>query len=197
MGRVDHLRAGEHPTSSRLSATVPERRRELAAWMEEVREEAVDVDRRGAAPRPLIHKLRMPGRVPRSLPEVKQYFIEMGKVRDRYRTRARRSTPNRRKRVNRKVQARAMERDGRRNCCDYARPEARPASRDLVLFQSASDCERLAEGDTVDGQLAVGRREAKASCSTLFDDFADALQAQASTARRPRQPARHRWSRVA
>ena len=35
-------------------------------------------------PVPLIHKLWIPGRGPRSLPEVKQYFIEMGKVRDRH-----------------------------------------------------------------------------------------------------------------
>lgn len=122
-----------------LSATVPNVV-EFARWIEEVRDVPVEVIVEEERPVPLIHKIWIPGRGPRSLPEVKQHYIEMGKMRDRRaggRGKRRQSG-----RVNRKAQARAMERAGD-DLLDYlTQRELLPA---IYFCFSRRDCARLAD----------------------------------------------------
>ena len=66
-----------------LSATVPNVA-DFAAWIHEVRDIPVDVIIETERPVPLIHKTWIPGRGPRALPEVKKYYMEVGRLADRH-----------------------------------------------------------------------------------------------------------------
>jgi len=146
-----------------LSATVPNVV-EFSRWIEEVRDVPVDVIVEEQRPVPLIHKLWIPGRGPRSLPEVKQYFIEMGKVRDRHASRRGHRRP--RQRVNRKAQARAMERAGD-DLLDYlAHKDLLPA---IYFCFSRRDCARLADRHAMRSLLKPAEKRVMLE---RFDDLA-------------------------
>ena len=61
-----------------LSATVPNVK-ELVDWIASVRGRKVEMIVEEQRPVPLTHKVWIPGRGPRSAPEVKEYFVEIGR----------------------------------------------------------------------------------------------------------------------
>ena len=146
-----------------LSATVPNVE-EFASWIEEVRDVPVDVIVEEKRPVPLIHKVWIPGRGPRSLPEVKQHFIEMGRMRAKH---DRRRGANRgRGRINRKAQARAMDAAGD-DLLDYlTQRDLLPA---IYFCFSRRDCARLADRHASRHLL---EKEERRRMLEIFDDLA-------------------------
>lgn len=121
-----------------LSATVPNVH-DFARWIEQVREVPVDVIVEEERPVPLTHKIWIGGRGPRSLEEVKRYFIEMGRARDRHA--ARRGHRRPRRGPSRKTQARLLERAGDELVDHLARRDLLPA---IYFCFSRRECESLA-----------------------------------------------------
>jgi superfamily II RNA helicase len=146
-----------------LSATVPNVA-EFAAWIEDVRDVPVDVIVEETRPVPLIHKIWIPGRGPRSLEETRKHFIEMGRIKEK--REERRGGRKSGGRINRKAQARAMDQAGD-DLLDYL------TSRDLLpaiyFCFSRRDCARLADRHAARTLLSNEDRDRMLS---LFDDLA-------------------------
>ena len=165
-----------------LSATVPNVA-EFAAWIEEVRDVPVEVIVEEKRPVPLVHKIWIPGRGPRSLKETKQHFIEMGRMRQR--DDRRRGRNRGRGRVNRKAQARAMDQAGD-DLLDYlSQRELMPA---IYFCFSRRDCARLAERHSMRRLLT---KEEERDMLARFDDLATRYEVtEADETRALRQLAR-------
>ena len=145
-----------------LSATVPNVD-QLAEWIEQVRQLPVDVIIEDERPVPLTHKVWIPGRGPRSLDEVKKYFIEMGRVQrdDRRRGHGRpRHQPNRRN------QARLMDQAGDELVDHLQKRDLLPA---IYFCFSRRDCESLARRHASRDLLTDDHRHRMLD---LFDDLA-------------------------
>jgi superfamily II RNA helicase len=153
------LYAPPHIRIVALSATVPNVA-DFASWIAKVRETEVEVIVENQRPVPLVHKIWVPGRGPRSLPEVRNHLIEMGRLRERDRPR----------------------RGGRRPSW-RAREEARHRAVDALFDHlqehrllpaihfcfNRLDCERLAHANARRDLLSVDERERMLD---LFDEFA-------------------------
>ncbi|MDA1193890.1 MAG: DEAD/DEAH box helicase [Planctomycetota bacterium] len=148
-----------------LSATVPNVH-EFSAWIEEVRELPVDVIVEEERPVPLVHKIWIPGRGPRSLPEVKSHFIEMTQADRRNSARGGGRGGRGPRKPNRKAQERVMRSAGG-DCIDYL------IERDLLpaiyFCFSRRDCEALARDHAMRDLLKPDERR---KMLELFDDLA-------------------------
>jgi len=152
-----------------LSATVPNVKA-FAAWIESVREVPVDVIIEEQRPVPLTHKVWIPGRGPRSLEEVKKYFIEIGRMRNQDRRGRqhgdRRSGRRSGRPPNRRTQWRVMERAGDDLVEHLTRHDLLPA---IYFCFSRRDCEGLARRHAARDLLTPEHRE---KMLKLFDDLA-------------------------
>jgi superfamily II RNA helicase len=119
-----------------LSATVPNVE-DLAAWIAEVRATEVRVIVEHERPVPLTHRIWVPGRGPRALPEVKRHYVEMGRAKERGRG-GRRRAPSRSRRAQEEVLRRALG-----SLVDHL--EERDLLPAICFCFSRADCEALAE----------------------------------------------------
>jgi superfamily II RNA helicase len=146
-----------------LSATVPNVE-DFARWISEVRESPVDVIIEEERPVPLTHKIWIPGRGPRSLDEVKRYFIEIGRLRDRHAARRRGRRPQRG--PSRRDQWRVLERAGDDLVDHLTERKLLPA---IYFCFSRRDCGSLARRHASRNLLTRSERD---DMLARFDDLA-------------------------
>lgn len=154
--------APRHVRVVALSATVPNVE-ELAAWVGEVRSADVDVIVETQRPVPLTHKVWIPGRGPRSLPEVRKYFVEKGRL-DRI-ERQRRRGRHGRQRSRRAQEEILFEASGR--LLDHL--ERRDLLPVIYFAFSRLDCERLARANAKRELLTPTEQQRMLD---LFDELA-------------------------
>ncbi len=154
-----------------LSATVPNVD-QFAAWLGEVRDCDVEVIIEETRPVPLVHKVWIPGRGPRSVREVKQYFVEMGRFQEKDRERRRGRRPHRRsRRAQEEILWKASEK-----LLDYLiRRDLLPA---IYFAFSRADCERLAQRNAKRDLLSSSERRHMVG---LFDELAERYEVATSS----------------
>jgi superfamily II RNA helicase len=151
--------APEHIRIVALSATVPNVR-SFADWIAEVRGTPVETIEESRRPVPLVHRLWVPRRGPKTIDEVKRVLREPGA-----RERGGRERPGGRGRGRR---AREEERDrGLGHLLDHL--EERRLLPAIVFCFNRADCERLARDEA---RRALLSPEERARMLDLFDDFA-------------------------
>jgi superfamily II RNA helicase len=154
------LYAPHHVRVVALSATIPNVD-DLAAWIAKVRECEVEVIVEEQRPVPLEHRLWVPGRGPRSLPEVRRHLMEMGRVRD-----TRRGGPRDRRPRGRRAREEAQ---GRATDALLDHLEEKRLLPAIYFCFNRSDCERLAHAH---GGRDLLRPEERARILDLFDELA-------------------------
>jgi superfamily II RNA helicase len=148
------LYAPQHIRIVALSATVPNVE-DFAGWVSKVRDVDVEVIVEDHRPVPLEHRVFVPGRGPKSLPEVRKHLIEMGRVR-----RGRHRRPSHRVRA--EHHARAVD-----ALLDHL--EDRRLLPAIYFCFNRGDCERLAHSNGARSLLAPEERE---RILDLFDEYA-------------------------
>jgi len=147
-----------------LSATVPNVK-ELAEWIGEVRATNVDVIVEEQRPVPLTHKTWIPGHGPRSLPEVREYFVDRGRTgRDRRDGRRPRGRPGGRR--SRRQQEELLWEAARKLLDHLVRRRLLPV---IHFAFSRMDCERLARANADRDLLTPAERR---HMLDLFDELA-------------------------
>jgi superfamily II RNA helicase len=149
-----------------LSATVPNVK-EFAAWISEVRGAPVDVIEEDRRPVPLVHKVWVPGRGPRALDEVRQHYVEMGRLAKSGRDRRGRDGSGR---PGGRHQARILDRAGEALLDHLEQRSLLPA---IYFCFSRLDCERLASENSSRDLLAPAERDRMLA---LFDELAERYQ---------------------
>lgn len=161
-----------------LSATVPNVQ-EIADWLSTEREVEVEVIIEEERPVPLTHKTWVPGRGPRSLDEVRRYFVEQGRRKNERRGRGRHQ---RHSRGYERGGGRGGGRGGRRHSRRQIMEQLDRASSDMIDFLekrsllpaiyfcfSRKECEARARDNTTRSLLTPDERRRMLA---LFDDLA-------------------------
>ena len=165
--------APDHLRIVALSATIPNVQN-LAAWIEQVRGHRVHVVIEEERPVPLVHKLWVPDKGPRSLDEVRKRYINIGLLRRDGRPVHRHG--RRRGRRNHRAQAQLLGEAGQAMVDHLQQRDLLPA---IYFCFSRRECEALARAHAGRRELLHGAEQQR--MLRIFDDLVERYEAEGSS----------------